>query len=68
MFNQWAVGNSDVSLIIRWLQCGIVTRICSIGFLSAALRKCIAFRIFVVGRKPAVYRVAQKLFDIDILV
>jgi hypothetical protein len=64
--NQLAAGCNDVSLIIRWLQCGIVTRNCGIGFLSAALRKFVAFRIFVVGRKPAVYRVAQKLFDIDI--
>jgi len=75
VLNQWAVGNNGVCLIIvgnngvcliiRLLQCAVVTRNCSIGCLSAAWRKFRAFRIFVVGRKPAVYRVAQKLLDID---
>ena len=63
VLNQWPFGNNDVC----WLQCATVTRNYSIGFLSAAWRKFIAFRIFVVGREPAVYRVTQKLLDLDIL-
>jgi hypothetical protein len=67
VLNQWAVGNSDVCLILRWLQCTVFTRNCIIGCSSAAWRKFRAFRIFVVCRKPTVYRVTQKWLNINIL-